>query len=141
MALAPADYAVIASAAISALSGLFVGFSGAVAFLAGVAAATAAMRFGWHPLEARIGETWMLVAAAAAVALAAFGLARLVVKKFVKNILAQPGDAILGSLVAAVTGTCLSLFTLYGAKRLGAASFDSMLLDFASAFLGAQPGA
>ena len=137
MTFTTADYAVAATAAASAVFGLFGGFSGALAFLAGMAAAVAAVRFGWGPLEAKIGATWMLAVAAMLVALVAFGLARVVVKKVVKNMLAQPADALLGFSVAAVSGTGLALLALYAARRLGVAALPSSLLDLALSMSGA----
>ena len=51
MDLAPSDYVILALAAGGALTGLFIGFSGALAFLAGSVGATFAARIGW-PLSA-----------------------------------------------------------------------------------------
>jgi len=119
MALATADYAILGATLVSALFGLFGGFSGALAFLAGVGAASAAVRFGWGTLESRIQTPWLLALAALAVALVAFGVARLIVKKTVHKILAQPGDAIFGLLVSAVAGFSLAVAAVYMATVVG----------------------
>jgi len=119
MSLAAADYIILGATLAAAIFGLFGGFSGALAFLAGVGAASAAVRLGWDPLAARISVNWLLVLAALAVALVAFGIARLIVKKTVNKLLAQPADAIFGMLVAAAAGFALALGAVYIATRVG----------------------
>ena len=119
MSLATSDYAILAATLVAAVFGLFGGFSGALAFLAGVGAASAAVRFGWGPLESRIETPWLLALAALAVALVAFGVARLIVKKTVHKMLAQPGDAIFGLLVSAVAGFALAVAAVYMAAVVG----------------------
>lgn len=118
MSLASADYVILGATLAAAIFGLFGGFSGALAFLAGVGAATAAVRFGWDSLAARISVNWLLVLAALAVALVAFGIARLMVKKTVNKLLAQPADAIFGMLVAAAAGFALALGAVYIATQV-----------------------
>jgi len=119
MQLSTADYVILGATLVAALFGLFGGFSGALAFLAGVGAASAAVRFGWGPLESRIETPWLLALAALAVALVAFGVARLIVKKTVHKMLAQPGDAIFGLLVSAVAGFALAVAAVYLATVVG----------------------
>ena len=60
MDLAPSDYVILALAAGGALTGLFIGFSGALAFLAGSVGATFAARIGW-PLSASYFESGLAV--------------------------------------------------------------------------------
>jgi len=119
MSLAAADYVILGATLVAAILGLFGGFSGALAFLAGVGAATAAVRFGWDPLAARIHVNWLLVLATLAVALLAFGIARLIVKKTVNRLLAQPADAIFGMLAASAAGFALALGAVYIATQVG----------------------
>ena len=119
MQLATADYIVLGVTLVGAVLGLFGGFSGALAFLAGVGAASASVRFGWDALAARISTQWMLALAALAMALVAFGAARLIVKKTVNKLLAQPADAIFGALTAAVAAFGVSVAVLYLVRQVG----------------------
>ena len=119
MQLATADYVILGATLAAAILGLFGGFSGALAFLAGVGAGSAAVRFSWSSLEARIQRPWALALAALAIALVAFGIARMLVKKTVNKLLAQPADAIFGAIVSAVAGFGLSVAGTYLAARIG----------------------
>ena len=109
MQLATADYVILGATLVGAIFGLFGGFSGALAFLAGVGAASAAVRFGWDALDSRIATPWLLALAALGVALVAFGIARLIVKKTVNKLLAQPADAIFGFMFGAALCAALVL--------------------------------
>ena len=130
MQLATVDYIVLGVTLVGAVLGLFGGFSGALAFLAGVGAASASVRFGWDALAARISTQWMLALAALAMALVAFGIARLIVKKTVNKLLAQPADAIFGALTAAVAAFGVSVAVLYVVKQVGGedVQFESVIL-------------
>ena len=136
--LAFSDWCAIALSGTCAVLGLFGGFSGALAFLAGVGAAAASVRFGWGALESRIGSPWLLGLAALAMALVAFGIARLIVKKTVHKMLAQPGDAIFGFLVSAVSGFALSVSAVYALNRLGLweSGEESLILNVVLSFVG-----
>ncbi len=61
----------------------------------------------------------MLALAALAMALVAFGVARLIVKKTVNRLLAQPADAIFGALTAAVAAFGVSVAVLYLVNQVG----------------------
>ena len=138
MQFATVDYVILAATLVAAVFGLFGGFSGALAFLAGVGAAAASVRFGWGALESRIGSPWLLGLAALAMALVAFGIARLIVKKTVHKMLAQPGDAIFGFLVSAVSGFALSVSAVYALNRLGLweSGEESLILYVVLSFVG-----
>jgi uncharacterized membrane protein required for colicin V production len=138
MQFATVDYVILAATLVAAVFGLFGGFSGALAFLAGVGAAAASVRFGWGALESRIGSPWLLGLAALAMALVAFGIARLIVKKTVHKMLAQPGDAIFGFLVSAVSGFALSVSAVYALNRLGLweSGEESLILNVVLSFVG-----
>ena len=133
-----ADYVILGATIVAAIFGLFGGFSGALAFLAGGVAASAAVRFGWGLLEQHISNTWLLALAALAVALVAFAIARLIVKKTVNKMLAQPADAVFGALVAAVAGFALSLSALYALNRFGGGDLhaDSAILKEVLSIVG-----
>jgi uncharacterized membrane protein required for colicin V production len=128
MALGSSDYIMLGVSLAAAILGMFGGFSGALAFLAGVGAAVAALRFGWDSLACRIETPWVLALAALACALVFFGIARLIVKKTVKNLLAQPADAIFGAMIAAVSGFAIAVAAAYALEHLLGIAVSSSLL-------------
>lgn len=128
MSLGSSDYIILGVSLAAAILGMFGGFSGALAFLAGVGAAVATLRFGWGYLESRIETPWVLGLAALVCALVAFGIARLIVKKCVKNLLAQPADAIFGVLVAAVAGFALAIAGAFALEKMFEMPVDSAIL-------------
>ena len=134
--LAP-DYAALAVTLAGAVIGLFIGFSGALAFLCGSVAAAALGCFAFPALAGEIANVWVRGLAVGLASLLAFGLVRLVVKKIVHGILAQPGDAIFGSLIAAVSGfaVALSVVWLLGVVT-GSPVFESMLIQKVLACVG-----
>lgn len=136
MELGTSDYVILGVSLAAAILGMFGGFSGALAFLAGVGAAVASLRFGWPFLDANIATPWLLAIAAIAVALIAFGIARFIVKKTVKNLLAQPADAIFGGLTAAVAGFAAALAGAYAMQNLLGVAVDSTLLGEVLGFVG-----
>lgn len=135
MALESSDYVILGVSLAAAILGIFGGFSGALAFFAGVCAAVGALRFGWDFLAERIVTPWLLAVAALVVSLVAFGIVRLVVKKSVKNLLAQPADAIFGALTAAVAAFAATLAAAYALENLLEIPVDSRLLQEVSALL------
>lgn len=135
MALESSDYVMLGVSLAAAILGIFGGFSGALAFLAGVCAAVGALRFGWDFLAERIMTTWLLVAAALVVALIAFGVVRLIVKKSVKNLLAQPADAIFGALTEAMAAFAAALAAAYALETVLEIPVGSRLLQEALSFV------
>ena len=103
----PADYALGGIALAMAVLGLFCGFSGALAFLLATPAAALAAGFCW-PYSAEISNVaWMRAAGVLVVSLLVFGIVRIVVKKLVNGLLAQPADAIFGLIAGALAGAML----------------------------------
>ena len=95
----PADYVLCGLTIVMAVLGLFRGFSGTLGFAVGACAAFFAATFGWT-LSADFTEVlWMRGAGVLVVTLLVFGFVRLVVKKLVNGLLAQPTDALAGALV------------------------------------------
>ena len=99
-----ADYALCGLALVMAVTGLFRGFSGTIAFALASAAAAAVGSFGWTWSATLPDVAWQRGAGVLVAALLAFGIVRLIVKKLVNGLLAQPSDAILGALVGAALG-------------------------------------
>ena len=137
MALTGADYAVLAVTLGGAVIGLFIGFSGALAFLCGTAAAAAAGTFAFPLLAAEIANVWARGAVVGLGGLLVFGLVRLIVKKLVHGLVAQPGDAIFGSLTAAASSFAMVLAVVWLLGTLtGEPAFTSALLQKVLAYVG-----
>jgi len=103
----PADYAVLGVAAVFAVTGLFRGLSGTIGFLTASVASAATATFGW-PLSSRwLASPWTRGLAVFVAALLVFGTVRMVVKKSVNGLLAQPSDAVFGMLVGVFAAALL----------------------------------
>lgn len=100
----PADWALVAITAVMAVTGLFRGFSGTLAFLFAATAAVLAGSFGWTLSADYTEATWMRALGTLVVTLLAFGIVRLIIKKLVNGLLAQPSDAIFGFLTGTACG-------------------------------------
>ena len=104
MQLLPADYALMAVAAVAALTGLIRGLSGTIAFALASVAALFVSSFGWS-LSARFtAVAWQRIGAVSAATLVVFGLVRWISRRTVNKILSQPSDAIFGFLAGAAMG-------------------------------------
>lgn len=136
MTFLPADYAIAAAALIAGIFGLFGGFSGALAFLAGVAGAVLSVHLGRGPLADLVASQGLRLLTLLVLALFAFGLVRLVVKKTVHGLLAQPGDALFGFLTAAVAGGAGALAVAYALNHFGVLTVESALLRLAAGLSG-----
>lgn len=137
MELTGADYAVLAVTLGGAVIGLFIGFSGALAFLCGAAASAAAGTFAFPLLAVEIANVWARGAIVGVGGLLVFGFVRYVVKKLVHGLIAQPGDAIFGSLIAAASSfaVVLAIVWLLGVLT-GEPLFTSALLQKVLAGVG-----
>lgn len=134
--LAP-DYIVLAIALAGVVVGLFVGFSGALAFLLATVVAGGAASYAWPRLVAEFPSAGMRGTVVAIGALVLFGLVRFLVKRFIHGLVAQPGDAIFGAVLSAAAAFGISLAGLWVIGFLsGDSSFDSALLREALALLG-----
>lgn len=119
MTLAPPDYVVLALAAGGAITGIFIGLSGALAFFSGCLAASFAATFGWRFFASFISSGLARGLAVALAALVAFWIARAIVRKTVKVALAQPGDSILGALASGISGFAVGIGVVWLAQFLG----------------------
>ena len=109
MSFQPLDWGIAAVASILFLMGLFRGFSGIFAMVAGTVVSAALVAFGW-PRLAALGYSPAANAAIAFVAaVVVFGIVRMCVKKAVGSLLAQPADSILGCAIAAACAGLLLL--------------------------------
>jgi uncharacterized membrane protein required for colicin V production len=109
MELQPADYILCVLTLTAAVMGLFRGFSGTLAVFAALAVGGTAATFTWAFSAEFTPEVWLRAAMTLVAALLAFGIVRLVVKKLVNGLLAQPTDAIFGMLAGAAAGALLAV--------------------------------
>ena len=114
----PADYAVCGVTIVMAVLGLFRGFSGTLGFVLGTIAAALAGTFGWTYSASLTDVVWQRGAGVLVGALLSFGLVRLIVKKLVNGLLAQPSDAIFGFLVGAALGVLILVAWAYSGAYL-----------------------
>jgi len=107
--LLPADYVLCGLTIVMAVTGLFRGFSGTLAFVLATLAAVLVGMFGWEYSLSFTPVLWMRGAGTLVGTLLAFGIVRLIVRKLVGGLLAQPSDAFFGLLVGASVGVLLLL--------------------------------
>ena len=114
----PADYAICGITIVMAVLGLFRGFSGTLGFVLGAVAAAFAASFGWVHSASFTDVAWQRGAGVLVVTLLAFGVVRLVVKKLVNGLLAQPSDAIFGFLIGVALGVLILVAWAYSGAYL-----------------------
>ena len=114
----PADYALCGITIVMAVLGLFRGFSGTLGFALGAIAAAFAASFGWALSASFTTVAWQRGTGVLVVTLLAFGIVRLVVKKLVNGLLAQPSDAIFGFLIGAALGVLILVAWAYSGAYL-----------------------
>lgn len=130
-----ADYVILSASAIAGVAGLFIGFSGAAAFLAATVIGALSGRVVWS-LSANFLETsWTRGLATAVVTLLIFGFSRWAVRRIVNGLLKQPADSCFGFLVSAITGIVLSTLAAYLIGHFHIAEIRSVFVSEISAFL------
>ena len=72
------------------------------------------------------------------IGLVAFGIVRMIIRKIVHGMLAQPADAIFGALVAAVSGFALAVGAVFLLGYANILKTNSALVDLATAALGGR---
>lgn len=113
-----ADYAICGITIVMAVLGLFRGFSGTLGFVLGAVAAAFAASFGWVYSASLTDVAWQRGAGVLVATLLVFGIVRLIVKKLVNGLLAQPSDAIFGFLVGAALGVLILVAWAYSGAYL-----------------------
>jgi hypothetical protein len=104
------------------VTGLFRGFSGSLAFLAAVAASVATVVFAWPRSGLITDVMWMRVGGGLVLTLVVFGIVRIIVKKTVNGLLAQPTDALMGFLIGAASALLI----------LAAWAFSGVYLEYST---------
>lgn len=122
MELLPADYVLGGLMIVLAVMGLFRGLSGTLAFLAALLAGMAVATFGWHLSADWFEPLWQRAAVVLVATLLAFGLVRMIVRRLVHGLLAQPADAVFGFLTGALTGCAVIV----------AWAFSGLLLEYSA---------
>ena len=113
MQLLPADYVLCGITLVMAVTGLFRGFSGTLAFMLATVAAAGAGFLGWPYSASFTPVLWMRGAGTLVGVLLVFGLVRLIVKKLVGGLLAQPSDALFGAVIGSLVGVLLLVIWSY----------------------------
>ena len=114
----PADYVLCGITVVMAVLGLFRGFSGTLGFVLGAVAAAFAASFGWACSASLTDVAWQRGAGVLVVTLLVFGIVRLIVKKLVNGLLAQPSDAIFGFLIGVALGVLILVAWAYSGAYL-----------------------
>ena len=114
----PADYVLCGITVVMAVLGLFRGFSGTLGFVLGAVAAVFAASFGWVYSESLTDVAWQRGVGVLVVTLLVFGIVRLIVKKLVNGLLAQPSDALFGFLTGAALGVLMLAVWAYSGVYL-----------------------
>lgn len=131
MEFLPADYVLCAFAVFVSVTGLFRGFSGSLAFLAASGAAGSVAAFGWPWSENVTGVMWQRAGGVFIVSLLTFGLVRVIVKKTVNGLLAQPSDALFGFLTGALTAALVVFAWAYSGIYLEYSNLASYVAEVA----------
>ena len=126
----PADYVLCGITIVMAVLGLFRGFSGTLGFVLGAVAAAFAGSFGWAYSASLTQVMWQRCAGVLVVALLAFGIMRLIVKKLVNGLLAQPSDAIFGFLTGAALGILILVVWAHSGAYLEYSVLASLVASY-----------
>ena len=113
MELQVADYILLGFTVVVAVTGLFRGFSGTLAFLAASVAGAVTSAVCWRYSDAYMSAVWLRGLATLVAALLAFGLVRIIVRKLVNGLLAQPADAIFGFISGVLIGALVLVAWAY----------------------------
>ena len=130
-----ADYVILSTSAVAGVAGLFIGFSGALAFLSATVVSALVGKLAWAFSADFFATNWTRGLVTVIVTLLAFGLVRWAVKRVVNGLLKQPADSIFGLLIAAITGILVSAIAVYLLNFFGLADIRSVFVSEAMNFL------
>lgn len=102
-----ADYVILALSCFFVILGLFRGASGLFSLVSASVISFASGVFLWERISAMSIPPWAHVVAVLLAGLVVFGIVRIVVKKTVNCLLAQPADSIFGLLLGLTTSALL----------------------------------
>lgn len=127
------DYVLLALSCFFVILGLFRGASGVFSFIAASVISFSTGVFIWEPLCSLDVPSWAHFVIAIVLGLIVFGIVRLIVKKLVNSLLAQPADSIFGLLL----GLATSVLLVYVAAGLPLARENSVIAREASSYIKA----
>ena len=130
LVLQPADYVLCAIAIIAMVTGLFRGFSGTLAFLLAAASSIVVGLFSWPFSASFISALWARSAVVLILVLLSFGIVRLIVKKLVNKLLAQPSDAIFGAILGAIFGSAIPFIWAWTGFHTELSSIASAVVSY-----------
>lgn len=136
MTLTFLDLVVSAVTLLATVGGVFVGFSGSLAFLAGLSVSVLGGIYTYPYAEHMIENGLLRVFCVALAGIVVFGLVRGIVKRFVRGLVAQPGDAIIGALISGITVASFSLGILWLISFFFGTTLDSTFLDIVRTYVG-----
>lgn len=117
------DYAVLALSCFFLILGICRGASGVFSFLCATVVSVSAGIFVWEPIGALGFARWVQLTVVVILGLLAFGVIRVVVKKLVNSLLAQPADCLFGLLL----GVTVSILLFYIVSSIPLAREHSVL--------------
>ena len=129
-----ADYVIMSVSVVAGILGLFIGFSGTMAFLAATVVSALAGKLAWAMSAEFLATNWTRGLATVIATLLVFGLVRWGVRKIVNGLLRQPADSIFGFLTAAITGIVLSTIVVYLINFAQIAEIQSVFVSEAMSF-------
>lgn len=129
-----ADYVIMSVSVIAGIAGLFIGFSGTMAFLAATVVSALAGKLAWAMSADYLATNWTRGLATVIASLLIFGLVRWGVRRIVNGLLRQPADSIFGFLVGAITGIVLSTIVVYLINFAQIAEIQSVFVSEAMSF-------
>ena len=129
-----ADYVIMSVSVIAGIAGLFIGFSGTMAFLAATVVSALAGKLAWAMSADYLATNWTRGLATVIATLLIFGLVRWGVRRIVNGLLRQPADSIFGFLVGAITGIVLSTIVVYLINFAQIAEIQSVFVSEAMSF-------
>ena len=130
-----ADYVIMSVSVIAGIAGLFIGFSGTMAFCAATIVSALAGKLAWAMSADYLATNWTRGLATVIATLLIFGLVRWGVRRIVNGLLRQPADSIFGFLVGAITGIVLSTIVVYLINFAQIAEIQSVFVSEAMSFV------
>lgn len=135
MHLFTADYVILAASVVAGVIGLFLGFSGAMSFLAATLVSAFSSKLVWGMSASYLTAAWSRGLVTVILTLVVFGLVRWAVKRLVNGLLKQPADSIFGFLVAAIVGILIPALLVYVINFFQFADIRSVFVSEAMNFV------
>lgn len=126
----PADYVLGGLTLVMSVTGLFRGLSGTLAFVLATGAAVFAATVGWPYSGSFTDVLWMRAAGTLVGTLLCFGLVRMLTRKFVGGLLAQPSDALFGFALGVLCGVLLLAAWAYSGFHLEYSTLASAVAPY-----------